>query len=119
MLEGGTVKMDAQSFDGKLLGLFELDGHGNVLYCSFEGIDGGMKREASFEGFNFFTSVVHFQNADDFKRRFDHFRLGGGRSDSFQFNCEYADGPHVVRVVMARLSANSIPTSFLVHLKKL
>ena len=110
--------MDVEPFEGKLLGLFELDDEGKVLYCSLESPEGSMKREAAYEGSNFFTNVASFSNVDDFQRRFELFRVGDSRSNSFQLNCKYADCSQLVRVVMARLTAESIPTSYLVHFRR-
>ena len=47
---GGRDEMDVHPYEGKLLGLFELDDEGKVLYCSLESPEGSMKREAAFEG---------------------------------------------------------------------
>ena len=110
--------MVAQSFNERLLGLFELDDEGKLLYCSFESAEGSMKRDATLEGANFFTSVVGFSNVDDFQRRFEIFRVGDTRSNSFQLNCMYPEGAQLVRVVMARLTADSVPTSYLVHFRR-
>ena len=111
--------MSSQVCDQKLLGLFELDDKGNVLYSSFETADGAMSRQFGFDGSDFFEQIARFSNVDDFHHRFDLFRLNGGRSSSFEFTCQYPEGPHDVRVVMARLVADAAPDSFLVHFKRL
>lgn len=102
----------------KLLGLFELDENGNVLYSSVESASGSMYREPTFDGSNFFTEVAGFTNSRDFQRRFELFRLGETQAHSFDFTCEYADGPAPVKVLMARLFKDPPNRSFLVHLRK-
>ncbi len=102
----------------KLMGLFELDEEGTVLYSSLESSSGCMYREPRLDGANFFTEIACFKNKDDFQRRFDLFRFAETRACSFGFTCEYADGPFSIKVVMARLLLDRTHSSFLVHLRK-
>jgi len=102
----------------KLLGLFELSHEGRVLYSSFESPQGEMSRQFTYDGSDFFKEIAHFQNVDDFHRRFELFRGAESRSTSFSFTCQYPDGPHNVKVVMARLMMDSGSDSFLVHFKR-
>ena len=102
----------------KLLGLFELDEEGGILYSSFEANDGSMKRQAVLDGSNFFADVASFTNVGDFQRRFQIFCVDAARTTSFRFCCQYADGPHDVQIVMARLTTTTGPPSFLVHFRK-
>ena len=101
----------------KLLGLFELDENGNILYSSVEAEDGRLARDSSLDGTNFFTELAPFENALDFQRRFDFFRFADMRALTFAFNCQYADGPLLVKVVMARLLTGP-DYSFLVYLQR-
>lgn len=109
--------VNGQVLNQKLLGLFELDVDGKVLYSSFQTEEGAMVRQLGFDGVDFFEAIARFANVEDFHHRFDLFRLAGARSSSFQFRCEYPEGPHDVRVVMARLMTDASPESFLVHFK--
>ena len=102
----------------KLMGLFELDDEGTVLYSSLESSTGYMYREPRLDGANFFTEIASFINKEDFHRRFDLFRLADTRACSFGFTCEYPDGPFSVKVVMARLILDRTHSSFLIHLRK-
>jgi hypothetical protein len=105
--------------DGKtLLGLFELTDEGTVLYSSIESPEGGIQRHPNVDGTNFFTDVASFSNVNDLQRKFGLFCLNGARSTSFQFTCEYSQGPQPIRVVMARLMTDTGPTSFLLHFRK-
>ena len=110
------VKLD---FQGKiLLGLFELADDGKVLYASIESPEGGLQRHPNVDGANFFTDVAYFSNVDELRRKFELFRLNGARSTSFQFTCQYSQGPQPIRIVIARLMADSEPPSILVHFRK-
>jgi len=102
----------------RLLGLFELDETGKVLYSSFQSAEGSMFRQSRFDGVDFFREIASFSNVRDFQRRFEFFRLAEARSSSFNFTCQYPDGEHVVKIVMARLMTETGPTSFLVHFRK-
>src|SRR5215510_9145593 len=102
----------------RLMGLFELDEEGTVLYSSIESTSGYMYREPRLDGANFFTEIASFNNKDDFHRRFDIFRLADNRACTFGFTCEYPDGEFAVKVVMARLFLDQNHSSFLVHLRK-
>jgi hypothetical protein len=110
--------MSATINEPKLLGLFELDDRGTVLYSSFETAEGTMIRQPGFDGSDFFEVIACFSNVEDFHHRFDVFRMAGARSSSFEFTCQYPDGPRAVRVILARLTDDSAPESFLVHLKR-
>jgi hypothetical protein len=101
----------------KLLGLFELDANGKILYSSVEADDGTLTRDSSLDGTNFFTDLAQFTNTTDFQRRFDFFRLAEMRSLAFPFDCQYADGPFPVKVLMARLLAET-EYSFLLHMQR-
>jgi len=122
MSRGGTKQMqttmNGQVSDQKLLGLFELDTEGKVLYSSWQTEEGSMVRQFGFDGSDFFKAIARFSNVADLHHRFETFRLADSRSSSFEFTCEYPEGPHSVRVVMARLMTDTGPDSFLVHFKK-
>ena len=107
-----------QETEQKLMGIFELDEEGTILYSSIESISGYMYREPGYDGANFFSEVASFMNKDEFQRRFDLFRLDETRACSFGFTCEYPDGPFSVKVVMARLLMDRNHASFLVHLRR-
>jgi hypothetical protein len=102
----------------QLLGLFELDENGKVLYSSFQSAEGPMLRQAGLDGVDFFQDIASFSNVGEFHSRFEFFRLAEARSSSFTFTCQYPDGEHLVKIVMARLMTETGPTSFLVHFRK-
>ena len=101
-----------------LLGVFELDESGKILYASFESPDGAIGRDASLDGSDFFKDVARFSNVDDFQERFDAFRCGECRTTSFEYTCHYPGTTHNVRIVMARLMTDSTPASYLLHFRR-
>ena len=115
-ISAGAARSPRQPPATKLLGLFEIDENGRLLYSSVE-TAGRLHRDSSLDGKNLFTELAPFANANDFKRRFEFFRFADMRSLSFAFTCQYADGPLLVRVVLARLLTGP-EYSFLVHLQK-
>ncbi len=105
----------------KLLGLFELDPAGTVLYSrvELEGAPDGA--EPDIDGRNFYEEVVPFGNVEEFRRRVTQFTQGPSPADSFHFDCQYAEGALPVRVLLARIreqSSNSRTKSVLVHIRK-
>ena len=111
---GGNMSTTSQF----LLGVFELDESGKILYSSFEAPDGAIGRDASLDGSDFFKDVARFSNVDDFQERFDAFRCGEGRTTSFEYTCHYPGTTHNVRIVMARLMTDSTPASYLLHFRR-
>ena len=94
----------------RLQGLFELDDEGLVLYSTLKA------QGITAKGRNFFTDVADFANASDLQRRFDLFRFANTPAQSFQFTCNYSDGPTQVKVLMARLLKDASRT-FLLDLR--
>ena len=103
---------------GKVLGVFELDENGNILYSSLEGGNGSASLETIIKGRNFFAEIADFTNVEQFRRLFNVFRLGDSPASGFDFTCDYPDGPTNVRVLLARSQKDSTHDSFLVHLRK-
>jgi len=100
----------------EILGLFELDDVGTILYSSLDH-DGSITRAPSLLGANFFADVTNFTNVNDFRSRFNFFCKTELLSHSFDFTCVYSSGPSVVRVSMARFDRTP-SASFLVHLRR-
>jgi len=111
MAEMGKVR----SSRGRLLGLFELDENGKVLYTDVS--DSITDGSPSLRGADFFKEIAEFVNAKDLEQRFDTFLLMQSPACSFDFTCEYHDGPTVVRVLMARLQKETCDYSFLIHIR--
>lgn len=101
----------------KVLGLFELDENGNILYSSLENGNGSPSLEAIIKGRNFFAEIASFTNIEQFRRFFNAFRSGDSQANGFDFTCDYSDGPTHVRVLLAR-SQRDANNSFLVHLRE-
>ena len=99
----------------EVLGLFELDETGRVLYSSMEGEDGSLARERNIKGLHFFSQVVAFANAEELRRRFEIFKCESITASSFDFICHYANTAVPVRVLLARLREQE---SLLLHLRK-
>jgi hypothetical protein len=105
----------------ELLGLFELDDAGKVLYYrkDLAGEPGGASID--IVGHNFYNEVAHFENVDEFRRCVTEFRRSATAADSFEFECRYGSSAHRVKVLLARIceSVNRNNTkSILVYLKR-
>ena len=106
----------------EFLGLFELDHAGNVLYYRND-VDGEPNRGASphIVGHNFYNEVASFENVEEFRRCVTEFTRSATAADSFDFECQYGDSAHRVKVLLARIceSVNRNNTkSVLVYLKR-
>ena len=110
--------MNVQPSSEFLLGVFELDEKGKVLYSSFESPEGITSNNFSLDGSDFFKEIAIFNNAEDLQCRFESFRSAGNRSISFEYTCDYDHSSHKVRIVFARLITDSAPPSFLVHFRR-
>lgn len=105
------------------LGMFELDAVGTVLY-SRANADGpaGHGPAPDLKGRNYFDEAAGFANAAELRRRVNLFRAGGAQADSFDFTCEYEDGPVPVRVLLARIrergSGYDQTGSVLIHVRR-
>jgi hypothetical protein len=105
----------------ELLGLFELDGTGKVLYYRTDsgGEPGGTSVDMA--GHNFYDEVAPFKNVEEFRRCVTDFTRSAKAADSFDFDCHYEDSNHPVRVLLARicerLNRNNTK-SVLVHIRR-
>ena len=100
-----------------LLGLFELDDAGKVLYHRMD--SPGVSPELT--GQNFYDEVAPFENVDEFRRCVADFTHGAKAADSFDFDCHYDGIDHPVRVLLARICASMDPNntkSVLVHIRR-
>ena len=104
-----------------LCGMFELDAAGTVLY-SRAGADGPAGGPApDLTGRNFFDEAADFSNAAELRRRVNLFRASDAQADSFDFVCEYDDGPVPVRILLARIrerAGSDDSSSVLIHLRR-
>lgn len=108
-----------------LLGLFELDDAGKILYYRMDsagtlpGASPG--RLLDMTGHNFYDEVAPFQNVDEFRRCVTDFRQGGKAADSFDFDCHCDGCNHPVRVLLARIREHvdrNHTKSILVHIRR-
>ena len=113
--------MSASLLTGKellgLLGLFELDGAGKVLYCRMDLAD----TSHDLTGRNFYDEVAPFQNVEEFRQCVADFTRGAKAADSFDFDCHYDGCDHPIRVLLARIfeSVNLNSTkSVLLHIRQ-
>ena len=104
----------------ELLGLFELDDTGKVLYYRTDlGEPNGTSSD--IVGHNFYNEVAHFENVDEFRHCVTEFIRSATAADSFEFECRYGSTAHRVKVLLARIyeSVNRRNTkSILVYLKQ-
>jgi hypothetical protein len=104
-----------------LFGMFELDPSGTVLYARAEGVGEADAHTHGLAGHNFFDEAARFSNAGELRRRINLFRMSGAQADSFDFTCEYDDGPVRVRVLLARIRERNNhdgAESVLIHVRR-
>ena len=105
----------------ELLGLFELDGAGKVLYYRKDSDEERGGAAVEMAGHNFYDEVAPFENVAEFRRLVTEFTRGPKPADSFDFDCHYEDSAHPVRVLLARICerVNRNKTkSILVHIRR-
>jgi len=105
----------------ELLGLFELDAAGTVLYYRIEprGEPGSTSQDMA--GHNFYDEVAPFENVEEFRRYVTKFTLGESPADSFNFGCRYDGGVQPVKVLLARIRErvnHDRTKSVLVHIRQ-
>ena len=101
----------------EVLGLFELDDAGNVLYHRVDSAD----TSPDMTGHNFYDEVACFDNVDEFRRCVTDFTQGEKAADSFEFHCHYDGSNHPVRVLLARIRERvdrHNTKSVLVHIRR-
>ncbi|HWS89915.1 MAG TPA: hypothetical protein VN282_23305 [Pyrinomonadaceae bacterium] len=106
----------------KLFGLVELDAAGTVLYARIEA-DGATPDGVApdYTGRNFYTEVAPFSNVVELRDRLDRFSRGTQPALSFDFTCDYEDGPVRAKVLLARIrerSQSDETKSVLVHIRR-
>ena len=105
----------------ELVGLFELDGTGKVLYHRRDSDGEPAALSLDMAGHNFYDEVVPFKNIEEFRHCVTEFTLGEKPADSFDFDCHYQDFNNPVRVLLARicerLNRNNTK-SVLVHIRQ-
>lgn len=72
-------------------------------------------------GRDFFSEVVPFENAEEFRQCINNFRASSRQASSISFTCRYQDGPLNVRVLLARIRERPdehLTKSILVHVRK-
>ena len=62
----------------ELLGLFELDDAGKVLYCRMDSAGEPSGTSQDIVGHNFYNEVAHFENVDEFRRCVTEFTRSAG-----------------------------------------
>lgn len=105
----------------KLFGLIELDATGMVLYSRLDSDDNLGHPATNIAGLNFYSEVAPFLNVEEFQQRLNTFDRSNEHANSFEFNCNYADGAVLVRVLLARIRERANgdrKKSLLVHIKK-
>ena len=102
--------------------MFELDATNTVLYSRVEADGRGDSVAAPYlNGRALFEGVCPFANADELRQRINSFRSNGAQADSFDFTCQYADGPVSVRVLLARVRERTdreSTKSVLIHIRQ-
>ena len=105
----------------ELLGLFELDDTGRVLYYRKDSAGEPSGTSPDILGHNFYNEVAGFENVEEFRRCVTEFTCSATAADTFEFECRYRSTAHRVKVLLARIceSVNRNNTkSVLVYLKR-
>lgn len=106
----------------KLFGMFELDASNTVLYSRVEGAGrGDYVPTADLNGRPLFGDAFAFANADELRQLINSFRSNGAQADSFDFTCQYDDGPVPVRILLARVRERTdreSTKSVLIHIRR-
>jgi len=105
----------------EVLGLFELDDAGKVLYYRNDGADEPDGTSPEIVGHNFYNEVARFENVEEFQRCVTEFIRSATVADSFDFECRYGSFAHRVKVLLARISESvnrENTKSVLVYLKR-
>ena len=105
----------------ELLGLFELDDAGKILYYRTDSAGTLPGTLPDMIGHNFYDDVAPFQNVDEFRRCVTDFTRGAKAADSFEFDCHCDGCDHPVRVLLARIREHVDRThtkSVLVHIRR-
>lgn len=101
----------------QLLGLFELDALGKVLYYRMDSAG----TSPDMTGHNFYDEVAPFENVEEFRQCVTDFTQGAKPADSFDFDCHYGGSDHPVRVLLARICERvnrNNTKSVLVHIRR-
>ena len=101
----------------ELLGLFELDDAGKVLYYRMDSTG----TWPDMTGHNFYDEVAPFANVAEFRQCVTDFTQGVKAADSFDFDCHYDGSDHPVRVLLARIRERvdrNNTKSILVHIRR-
>jgi hypothetical protein len=105
----------------ELLGLFELDDAGKVLYYRMDSAGEPSGTSPDIVGHNFYNEVAGFENVGEFRQCVSEFTRSAKAADSFEFECCYGGSAHWIKVLLARIceSVNRNNTkSVLVYLKR-
>ena len=100
-----------------LLGLFELDDDGQILYHQVDSAGTSL----DMTGHNFYDEVAAFENVEEFRRCVTDFTRGAKAADSFEFDCHYGGSDHPIRVLLARIRERvnvNNTKSVLVHIRR-
>jgi hypothetical protein len=105
----------------ELLGLFELDHAGKILYhrTDVDRETGGTSQD--IVGQNFYNEVARFENVEDFRRCVTEFISSATPANSFEFECRYGGSAQRVKVLLARITESvnrNNMKSVLVYLKR-
>ena len=101
----------------ELLGLFELDAVGKILYYRMDSAG----TSPDMTGHNFYDEVAPFENVEEFRQCVTDFTQGAKAADSFDFDCHYDGSDYRVRVLMARICERvdrNNTKSVLVHIRR-
>ena len=104
----------------ELLGLFELDDTGKVLYYRMDSDRTQSGTSPDIAGHNFYDEIAPFDNVEEFRRCVTEFTRGAKAADTFEFDCRYEDSAHPVRVLLARICEcmnRNKTKSVLVHIR--
>src|ERR1044071_953832 len=95
----------------ELLGLFELDVDGKVLYYRMDSAGETSAMSPDIVGRNFYNEVAGFENVEEFRRCVSEFTRRATAADSFEFECRYGGSAQPVKVLLARICESVNPNN--------
>lgn len=88
----------------KILGLFELDTEGTVMYSKVNALNAPKVMPSDLFGLNFFEQVAPFGSNEEFRRRFRFFAKSSEWSEKFNVTCRFEDDSLNLNVMLTRIS---------------
>lgn len=94
----------------EVLGLFELDLSGKVVYCLSKSTRSHVLNR-KYIGVNLFRDVELFSRQEVFRRQFERFANSGASIENLKLSCPFDNEIFNLRVLMVRAASNTQPNN--------